>query len=548
MAVSETFLRADQPTDLATVSGYSAWQTERSGTDKCGGGLCIFYRNTLSPHCWSPPVSPKLAYVSNERQWLILTSGNERLAVLHIYVACQSHSSDGYLQWNEDLFHLVTTESIRLRKEGFCVLALGDFNSRVGQIQGLEGNTPDTNNNTPMFMNFIAQVNLVILNTLPLARGLFTRFMDSSGKPGTRSLLDYGAIDDEHVGCVTSFVIDEQARYECGSDHALLICILTFGSRQGIQWSFQDGIQYNFSDNTDFTDFKANLENIVSSIPLHEFSKLSPDEMYPHISESLNKSGKSSFGLKIKTKKTKGIKLPRSLIQKIQLKNSLSRHISCAHKSDPILFSPSKITQMEQDLSDIKSEIKDLLREQKIRRRNRIRSKLLHKDPTRKKFWRFLKSQIKCAGQITGAYKAGQMVFDQLDIEEAILDHFENVFKGQRHPVFIGGNCDDQTELSLLELDALLSLSPSHLEVNQFESKVCQPFSFTELELTLGMLPSGKSSGYDRIPHELLKNSGFVFKQYLLTFLNLIIKKGEIPSAMNIGKCMLIHKVSKNEP
>jgi hypothetical protein len=94
----------------------------------------------------------------------------------------------------------------------------------------------------------------------------------------------------------------------------------------------------------------------------------------------------------------------------------------------------------------------------------------------------------------------------------------------------------------------LLSLSPSHLEVNQFESKVCQPFSFTELELTLGMLPSGKSSGYDRIPHELLKNSGFVFKQYLLTFLNLIIKKGEIPSAMNIGKCMLIHKVSKNEP
>ena len=132
------------------------------------------------------------------------------------------------------------------------MFALGDFNSRVGQVKGLEGNTPDTNMNTPMFLDFTQQVNLLIVNTLPIARGLFTRFMDNSGRPRSQSLLDYGLIDDEHANNVTSFVIDEDARFGClrplithsniyssrydyGSDHALLECTLQFGDRPKVK-------------------------------------------------------------------------------------------------------------------------------------------------------------------------------------------------------------------------------------------------------------------------------------------------------------------------
>ena len=56
--------------------------------------------------------------------------------------------------------------------------------------------------------------------------GLFTRFMDNGNREGSKSLLDYGAIDNDHVHTVTSFTIDENARYSCGSDHALLECII----------------------------------------------------------------------------------------------------------------------------------------------------------------------------------------------------------------------------------------------------------------------------------------------------------------------------------
>ena len=72
--------------------------------------------------------------------------------------------------WNEDLFHLITTESIKLRRDGFMIIGLGDFNSKIGQVNGLEGNNPDRNTNAPLFLNFIQEANLFIMNTLPIAK------------------------------------------------------------------------------------------------------------------------------------------------------------------------------------------------------------------------------------------------------------------------------------------------------------------------------------------------------------------------------------------
>ena len=229
--MSETFGRADQPSRVDAKAGYLTWNTERSGSDKGGGGLTMYYRDSLKAHQWSPSVPANLEYIMNERQWLLVDGHKEKCAFLHVYIACQSTSSDNFLKWNEDLFFLITQEALQLRERGFLVLAMGDFNSRVGQIPGLENNTPDTNRNTPMFLNFLNQINLLIINTLPLSRGLFSRFMNSTGRPGTRSLLDYGLIDGEHSNTVTSFVIDEDARHDAGSDHALLECTLLFGER-----------------------------------------------------------------------------------------------------------------------------------------------------------------------------------------------------------------------------------------------------------------------------------------------------------------------------
>ena len=108
---------------MEPLPGFNIWKTERSGSDKGGGGLALLYKESLPAHQWTPAVPDNLQYIANERQWLIIDNQTERFAFLHVYIACQTTRSDSYLQWNEDLFHLVKMESIKLRRVGFAVLA-----------------------------------------------------------------------------------------------------------------------------------------------------------------------------------------------------------------------------------------------------------------------------------------------------------------------------------------------------------------------------------------------------------------------------------------
>jgi exonuclease III len=511
LAVSETFGRSDQHSTIEPVPGFSLWKTERGGADKGGGGLCIFYKENLTPHQWSPPVPPTLSYIKNERQWLLLDGGKERCAFLHTYLACQSHKNNDFLQWNEDLFHLLTLEALKLRQQGFTLLALGDFNTRVGIIDGLENNTPDTNLNTPMFINFVKTINLIIINTLPISKGLFTRFMDGSGRPGTKAVLDYGMIDADHVHTVTSFVIDSEARFDCGSDHALLEVIITFGPKISTHWSFNDAIKYDFKPNSDFSNYQGVLDTLSSSIPLSQFSSLSTDQMLPHISSSINQSGMKSFGLKVKKKK-RGQKLPRSVINLIQTRNETSKLLQHAFQHSDQL----EIDSLSNQVQILKAEIKTKICELKLSRRHRLRSKILKADPSRKKFWSFLRNQMRAAGTITGCYdKTGKIVFNQDEVEEAVLDHFTTVFIGQRVPVYDADPQQDQHALACIDLQHILSQANHDVSPEKFEDKVCSPISLTELDLLLGKLANGKSSGYDQIPNELLKHSSSHFKQYL---------------------------------
>ena len=538
LALSETFGRSDQHCTLPPITGFSSWKTERGGSDKGGGGLCILYKPSLTPHHWTPQVPSDLQYVTNERQWLLLDNGKERCAFLHTYIACQSRKNDDFLKWNEDLFHLLTEEAIQLRKQGFIVVSLGDFNSRVGVINGLEGNTPDTNQNTPMFLNFISQVNLTIINTLPVARGLFTRFMNNSDLPGSKSLLDYGLVDNDHVHTVTSFTIDEDARYDAGTDHALLAVELVFGHTPAVNWSYRDVLKFDLKDDSDYGIYQTTLDQHASLIPLHQFESLPSEKMLSHITSCITESGKKAFGLKIKKAK-KNRKLPPSVIQKIKTKNDYARAVKLAHH----LKNP-EVDAMEATLTTLKTEIKELCSNLRLKQRNRLRSRDLLADPSRKRFWRFLKHQIKAAGCITGAYDhAGNMVFQQDQIEDAVFDHFSQSFLGQKVPVFTDPEPQDQVDLIIQELEAILANSPVEHPETKFEDLVCSPYSFTELDKLLADLPLGKACGYDQVPNELLKNSSLNFKLYLLAFLNQILQDGKVPTDLNIGKCILIHKV-----
>ena len=136
------------------------------------------------------------------------------------------------------------------------------------------------------------------------------------------------------------------------------------------------------------------------------------------------------------------------------------------------------------------------------------------------------------------------MVFSQEEIEEVVLEHFSDIFKAQRVPIF-SPNHDQvsQEDIAISEIEAMLKGANTSFDPSMFEDEVCPPYTFFELEEELSNLPNGKASGYDGVPNELLKNSGHRFRLYLMTFLNRILSEGGVPPDLNIGKCMLIHKV-----
>ena len=474
------------------MDGYRAWNSNRGGSEKGGGGLTLLYKECLTAHQYSPVVPNNLEYIQNERQWLLISSGHDRIAFLHVYIACQNNRDDSFLTWNENLFALISQESLRLKQQGFTVLALGDFNSRVGAITGLEGNTPDHNRNTPMFLTFLKEVNLMIINTLPIAKGLFTRFMDSSGRPGTRSLLDYGLIDHDKSNTVTSFIIDDSARVDTGSDHAVLECMIEFNVVPKITWSVHEPLHYNIRDNSDFQEYQEALDIVMATVPFHDFVNQSANQMVSHVSDGINAAAKKTFGLKV-ARKRKGRKLPASVVSLIKEKNEITRRLMSSE------LQQAEIVTLRELLDARKQEIKDSIANFKLQRRSNLRSKLLLADPTRKKFWRFLKSQIKSAGHITAlSKKTGEMVFEQSQIEDAVLDHFEEIFKSKRIPVFLDEAPVDQVELVCDEIDRILGEQAATFQPDHFEGKICAPYSMVELDQVLHQLPSGKASGYDR--------------------------------------------------
>ena len=126
------------------------------------------------------------------------------------------------------------------------------------------------------------------------------------------------------------------------------------------------------------------------------------------------------------------------------------------------------------------------------------------------------------------------MVFDQDGIEGVIIDHFKKIFNGQDAP-----KTSDTEEI----IDDNAPEGINAYEADAFEAEVCSPYTVCELDEILDSLPIGKASSTDQIPNELLKHTTSDSRLYLQIFLNKIMEKGEVPEALNQGKCVLIYKV-----
>ena len=116
----------------------------------------------------------------------------------------------------------------------------------------------------------------------------------------------------------------------------LLVCTLKLNPSAKIDWSFQEVIQYNFHDKTNFGKYREGLDCSIKNINFNQFSTLSAQDMLQHITNIIKNVAKETFGIKIKKKR--GRKLPRELLDLIKQKSTLTKLLSkkdVIHLNDP---------------------------------------------------------------------------------------------------------------------------------------------------------------------------------------------------------------------
>ena len=122
--------------------------------------------------------------------------------------------------------------------------------------------------------------------------------------------------------------------------------------------------------------------------------------MLEFLRDTLVMAAEKNFGKPCKNKK-RTCQLPPSIVKLLRRKKEIT--FDFVKQRTPL---PNEVNT---ELDALNRQIQDSISGFRIRKRNRFRSKALQDDPTRRKFWRFLRSQSKQSGVITALYKSKQV-------------------------------------------------------------------------------------------------------------------------------------------
>ena len=177
-----------------------------------------------------------------------------------------------------------------------------------------------------------------------------------------------------------------------------------------------------------------------------------------------------------------------------------------------------------------------------MRRQQKFRNRSLDDAPSIKNFWNFVRQHGKATHHPTASYDdTHQLVFDPDCVRDQVYKTWKGFFHRQSTPNPSSSSFTDPGS-SIPNKDELLEHLP-HFPPSQHEAFVCRPFTRKTLEQYINKLKLGKSCGVDNIPAEAIKYGSPLLHEFLLHFYNKILLHGLIPVKLNIGKCLLVHKV-----
>ena len=574
----ETKRRLEDDCFSLDVPGYEVSEHRRSDIagDKGGGGIAVFTRKAegLIFNDHDPDlVDHEHGFVRAERVWKTVRTGKGKTAVCAVYAGFQA-PDDVNAEWNTALFSVLNQEVAALRRDGFRVVLLGDFNGHVGDTPGIGvvGNKPSINKNGRRFIDFLQDSHCVHVNGHQhLTTGLWTR-----QRAGISTVLDYAVIASEHLPSVVSMLIDDQGVFGGGSDHNWIFLDLAdnFVRKLRVSNLPKKKPSWNISHNQDWSGFQENLDALVDATN----KELDASDLASRASKILLEAGERHIGLRSGLARTsmRANAIPRNLVDELQLK----RHLEKNWKSRCSLYSSTPVMLRTPELLHSVEEAESLYQQQRLkvdnsfsllRRSNRM--KILQRcsrntNESKRYFWSHVSKKALNSSEIEAVVAPdGTLHCSPEDISRLTEGHLLNVFHGSLEPVHVDDpphDYDHSYASKTCPSSSTSDPSSDHPYSGNASPRLPIPdgsgsimtdpdgwinrdFTSAEVSKAIKKLKGGKAVGLDQIPNEFLINAGNKFCDLLTLLYNKVKKSGTFPPGWNKGRVTLAHKRGPKE-
>ena len=503
----------------------------------------ILVKDGIKHSSWNP-VYPETPGTEKEKSWIMLHSGEARVAVGFVYMAAQVPGSEGYKIWNTSMYLSLQKDLEKLRTDGYEAYILGDFNGHVGNGEdGIVGNLPNVNFNGRLLQDFVSVNTLKMVNAdQEITSGIFTR---SAG--GFSTVLDYVLATGGASSRIRKLHIDEEGEIFSGSDHAGLMLEIEAVEAEPND-DLEDGDEIRVPGNAIFTEFKTYLDEVLSQQT--EYDKLNLNEKCLLLQDVIRKAGMKIFG-KPKQKEKQRIKVKiskslRKLKDRQKWLEKSTKRLSIAKAARRVTGASwnqgeeHKLRRKMNLLQEVSDQCKAQSLEDKMKRRNELRMKTILKS---KQFWALVKKVMKQMSSLSAVEDGdGNLITNRKLIEEVVLLELGKIYKGQRSRIFgFKGEQLVRAAYTIHHEDQGEWIRRDHAST-KFEAEVCAPVSERFIQSMVNSHKDKRAPGVDEIPTLLYKNASELFNRKLTELVNICLETGETPECLNTGKMTLIDK------
>ena len=544
-----------------SIPRYTKTETNRSDSagERDGGGIVVYTRNdsgVMFEHHRPDIANCDDAFVNSERIWMKVETTKFKTAFCGLYHGYQD-TDDRHGAQNDTILRVIQEEAFQLRRRGFRVIFLGDFNAHVGCKvgEGVPGNNPDINKNGVRFLNFLDLIDSVHLNgacripgnlNTKIAKGLWTR-----QRCGSKSVLDYAVISKEHLHSVHSMLIDDTGQFSANSDHNWLFLKVTdhFMIQKSNSNIKHKKDRWDIKPDQDWSVYKKHVLALLNTVDYSSIESLASS-----ISRVIINALHSAIGLK--SVNNSG---PKNLPPEVwKTLNSTSADSSVIREAEEKYLGQKARTN--EKLSVYRSNVRSSI----------MQSCKGNSTQARKNFWSHVSLNKKQSTDIIGVRSStsGVVKCNPHDIRHEVETHLTNVFQGSFERVDNDWDCTDFSSndhnyvrkgtksTSGQPTDHPYSSNPSKC-LPRYDSSCSLEsdpmgflnagFTVSEVEEGIKSLKNGKAKGWDLIPNEALKNlppEGF---EIITLLFNKIKASGHLPKDWNRGRVTLVHKYGARE-